>query len=77
MTPEPFIIEYKREKEDEFIIVATDGLWNVFQHQEACDIVRQKLKESVDKKEIGPFLIEEAIRRKTTDNVSVALIFFQ
>jgi len=73
---EPFMNEYKRTSEDEFIIMASDGLWDVFKHQEICDFIRQLLNQSNSKQNIGKLIIEEALRRKTTDNVSVILLFF-
>ena len=58
----------------DFLIVACDGLWDVFEDQEAVDFVRshvnsQKNKESRNK--VATALIEEALRRGSTDNITV------
>mmetsp|Transcript_13853 Transcript_13853/g.22185 ORF Transcript_13853/g.22185 Transcript_13853/m.22185 type:complete len:127 (-) Transcript_13853:327-707(-) len=57
----------------EFLIVACDGLWDVMEDQEAVDFVRNHVnkhgKESRDG--VASHLIEEALRRGSTDNVTV------
>jgi serine/threonine protein phosphatase PrpC len=68
----------QRTEQDEFIIVATDGLWDVVKHQEACDIVRECLKNAPgSRKLLASMLMEEAIKRKSNDNVTVLIIFFE
>ena len=51
-----------------FIICACDGMWDVFQDQEAVDFV---LKYHEDRKNVAEYLVNEAIRRGSTDNISV------
>ena len=57
----------------EFLIVACDGLWDVMKDQEAVDYVRNHVdangKESQSK--VAYILIEEALRRGSTDNITV------
>ena len=67
---------------DEFIIVSTDGLWHVFSSQGAVDFVnfllskvestgdnkRENLRENMSK-----LLINEALRKGETDNMSVVV----
>jgi serine/threonine protein phosphatase PrpC len=50
-----------------FLIVACDGLWDVMQDQEAVDLVQQYPGE---KTSVAQFLVEEALRRGSTDNVT-------
>eukprot|EP00899_Mesostigma_viride_P020482 jgi/Mesvir1/28435/Mv15858-RA.2 len=40
--PEPEVTVVDREEGDEFLILATDGLWDVVSNQEACDLARSK-----------------------------------
>ena len=49
---------------------ACDGLWDVMSDQQAVDFCLQ-YKE--DKANISKYLIDEAIRRGTTDNVTVVV----
>jgi serine/threonine protein phosphatase PrpC len=62
----------------EFLIVACDGLWDVVEDQEAVDLVRNfvsdetsihSLKSRQDK--AARYLIDEALRRGSTDNITV------
>jgi serine/threonine protein phosphatase PrpC len=55
-----------------FIIVACDGLWDVISDQEACDLV---LDYKGDKSEVADVLVHEALRRGTTDNLTVVVSY--
>ncbi|KAL9180216.1 hypothetical protein ACHAXT_008186 [Thalassiosira profunda] len=57
----------------EFLIVACDGLWDVMEDQEAVDLVRKFVgaKGSKAREEVAQFLIDESLRRGSTDNVTV------
>ena len=57
----------------EFIILATDGLWDVFTNEEAVDFIRTKLHE--------PYfgarsLVVEAFNRGSLDNITVLVVTF-
>jgi len=69
--------------EDEFIVVACDGLFDVFTSQQCVDYVRDKLGENQimeqDPQKVAKELVFEAIntattRKKHSDNVSVIII---
>lgn len=53
-----------------FVILACDGLWDVIQDQQAVDFV---LKYQEDKENISQHLINEALRRGSTDNITVVV----
>eukprot|EP01117_Protostelium_nocturnum_P007645 TRINITY_DN2743_c0_g1_i2.p1 TRINITY_DN2743_c0_g1~~TRINITY_DN2743_c0_g1_i2.p1 ORF type:complete len:555 (-),score=169.87 TRINITY_DN2743_c0_g1_i2:406-2070(-) len=72
---DPTVTVFDRTPEDEFIVMATDGLWDVIDYQESVDFVREKLKE-FPRHEIGKMLVDEAIRKKTNDNVTAVVVFF-
>lgn len=61
--------------QDQFLILATDGLWNVMSLEEAVNFVKEKEKKS-ERKSIAQLLCGEALERKTTDNVTVIIIWF-
>jgi serine/threonine protein phosphatase PrpC len=54
-----------------FLICACDGLWDVFQDQEAVDFVKQYQLHYQDREKVAEFLVHEAVRKGSTDNVSV------
>ncbi|KAF8819146.1 protein phosphatase 2C domain-containing protein [Cardiosporidium cionae] len=75
-------VRYARLTPDaEFLILACDGLFDVFTSQTAVDFVRNRLKEmkgyAQDPQRVAADLVEEAIlRRNSRDNVSVVIVTF-
>ncbi|KAF9893237.1 Protein phosphatase 2C 1 [Aspergillus nanangensis] len=57
---------------DEFIILACDGLWDVCSDQEAVDLVRNVS----DSQEASKTLVDHALARFSTDNLSCMVIRF-
>lgn len=61
---------------DEFIIIACDGLWDVISTDLALTDCRRALRQSNDCQKAAEFLVESALKKHTTDNVSVIVIGF-
>ena len=59
---------------DEFLLVATDGLWDVFGSQEAINFVRWQIHEHGDIARAASQLIQEAVSRAPSDNVTVLIV---
>lgn len=57
-------------KMSSFVICACDGLWDVFQDQDAVDFV---WKYEHERERIAEHLVNEAIRRGSTDNISAVV----
>lgn len=76
LVAEPDIKSLELRPEDEFLILACDGLWDVFSYQSAVDFVKDKLRVTRDPQEICVELVKEAERRDTLDNVTVCLVLF-
>ncbi|KAK8076308.1 hypothetical protein PG994_003580 [Apiospora phragmitis] len=57
---------------DEFVIIACDGLWDVCSDQEAVDLVR----ESSDPSSAAKQLVDHALARFSTDNLSCMVVRF-
>lgn len=69
---DPDILDLHVEKSDEFLILASDGLWKVMENQEAVDIIRKvKDPETAAKK-----LTEAALTRKSKDDISCIVVRF-
>ncbi|KAI3731278.1 hypothetical protein L1987_62466 [Smallanthus sonchifolius] len=85
VTSEPEISITKREAVDEFLILGSDGLWDVLSSELACNIVHECLQ-SVEpriegasgdpsKSELAAsLLVRLALGRRSTDNISVIVI---
>lgn len=81
VTWRPELFRYKLERNDKFIIMACDGLWDVLSNQDAVNFVlmnsydrtlkiRNKTNNNIAKK-----LAEYALKKGSTDNVSIIIIF--
>ena len=77
VTAEPAVHHYTRSETDEFMVIGTDGLWDVVKYQEAVDFVRDSIRSGVcDRKDVAKLLMEEALNRKSSDNTTVVIVFF-
>lgn len=81
VTHRPDIYKYKLEKNDKFIVIACDGLWDVMTNQDVVNFVLSNcyaLNERINKeiniaKKLGEYVITH---KGTCDNVSIIIIFF-
>jgi len=74
MTAIPSICSWTLTMEDEFLIVASDGFWDVVSPKEAVEIVLGKINQ--DSNSICKELTELGEKRKSRDNITVVLIKF-
>lgn len=78
----PFVDVYELNPEDEFVILASDGVWDRISDDEAVAIVRQELSQcsTTDKDQIvkaaADKLIEVALRKRTYDNATAIVMSF-
>ncbi|CAN7024858.1 unnamed protein product [Brassica rapa subsp. trilocularis] len=69
---DPEIQEEKIDDSLEFLILASDGLWDVFSNEEAVEVV----KEVEDPEESTKKLVGEAIKRGSADNITCVVVRF-
>ncbi|KAG6917807.1 hypothetical protein DXG01_000867 [Tephrocybe rancida] len=69
----PYTTETELCDEDEFLVLACDGLWDVANDQSAIDLVR----EIGDAQVASAKLLKYAISHHTTDNVTVVVVRFK
>ncbi|KAJ1431305.1 PPM-type phosphatase domain [Sesbania bispinosa] len=67
------VVEEVDQQHTEFLILANDGIWKVMSNQEAVDSIRQ-IK---DAQAAAKHLIEEAISKKSKDDISCIVVKFQ
>ncbi|KAF5731241.1 protein phosphatase 2C 8 [Tripterygium wilfordii] len=81
----PEVTVSKRTREDEFLILASDGLWDIISNKVACQVVRRCLSGQMRRKsgdvtkegraaEAAAVLIELAMARGGRDNISVIVV---
>ena len=89
MVSEPDVLCIDRTEEDECLIIASDGLWDVISNDTACDVARTYLANARKKNEtnessstccdaaaasVAAMLVKLAYVRGSKDNISVLVI---
>mmetsp|Transcript_29666 Transcript_29666/g.82884 ORF Transcript_29666/g.82884 Transcript_29666/m.82884 type:complete len:367 (+) Transcript_29666:181-1281(+) len=81
--PDPEITVTARHAEDELLILASDGLWDMLSNQEACTIAKQTLVKAGAEARRSPKdaaqcaatrLVKAALNRGSADNISVIVV---
>ncbi|KAK2979183.1 hypothetical protein RJ640_027020 [Escallonia rubra] len=76
LSAEPELKLITLTKEDEFLIIGSDGIWDVFRSQNAVDFVRRRLQEHNDVKRCCKEVVDEAIKRGAIDNLTAVIVCF-
>ncbi|KAL9240036.1 hypothetical protein vseg_014299 [Gypsophila vaccaria] len=74
VTAEPEITETRLCPDDEYLVMASDGLWDVMSNEEVVSIVRDTVKEP---NMCSKRLATEAVQRGSKDNITVILVFLR
>ena len=74
LTAQPELVSEPLRSEDEFLLLATEGLWDVLSSEEAVRIARADLVAYEDAQMAAEKLVEVALSRRTEDNVTVAVV---
>lgn len=72
----PFTTGTQITKDDKFMIIACDGLWDVISDSKACQVVEESLEESGDPEQAAKKLCQVAMDNSTTDNITVMVVKF-
>jgi protein phosphatase 1A len=72
----PDIFEISLVAEDEFIILATDGIWDTMNSAQAVTFVSSMLKRdpTITMNDIASALVERALRSRSQDNIACVII---
>ncbi|KXZ41169.1 hypothetical protein GPECTOR_693g836 [Gonium pectorale] len=73
----PDVTETTLSEDDEFLIVASDGLWDVLPPREAVQWARKEFKAKKDAAQVAASLTGLALKRYSTDNVAVVVVDLQ
>lgn len=74
VTAEPEVVSVQLNSGDQFLILGTDGLWDVITDQEAVGLVQDTVK---DPALCAKRLVTEALARGSKDNVTAVVVFLQ
>lgn len=69
---DPEISELEITPDDQFIVLASDGLWDVMTNQECVDLVRK----CSDKNKAAEALVDKALKLGSADNVTALIVWF-
>jgi protein phosphatase PTC1 len=72
VTSDPLIVETDLQKNDNFLILACDGIWDVISDQEAIDLI----KDEENPKKAGEMLMNKALEKGSGDNITVTVLRF-
>lgn len=73
---EPDVHQILLTEDDEFLIMASDGIWDVMQNQEAVDIVCRELSQDHDPRQCAEKLVDHASVLKSKDNLTAIVVCF-
>jgi len=78
----PDMFRYKINKNDKFIVLACDGLWDVLSSQDVVNFILFKCYDIHSGKKnnysnVSNDLVNLALSKGTTDNVTIIIVFFQ
>ncbi|XP_032883303.1 protein phosphatase 1A isoform X1 [Amblyraja radiata] len=76
VSPEPEVYEIERRDNDQFIILACDGIWDVMGNEEICEFVKSRLEVSDDLEKVCNQIVDTCLYKGSRDNMSVVLICF-
>lgn len=72
---EPHIFHKTLEESDEYVVLASDGLWDVVNQQEVSNTISTQFSNtSSESTNVAKLLVEQAMKKNTPDNTSVIFI---
>jgi len=74
VSPEPEITVHARDPNDEFLVLACDGIWDVMSNDDLCDYIRHQLTITHDLRSICSSIIDTCLHKGSKDNMSVVLV---
>ena len=74
VTAQPDVTELALAGDDEFLVVASDGLWDVLDSQEVIKTARRELGRGASEQAVAAKLAKLAVKRGSQDNVAVVLV---
>ena len=74
VVPTPDVTLVTTGPSDEFVVVASDGVWDVVSSADAVRVVRSALRRGAGAPGAAAALAEAAAKRRTQDNVAVVVV---
>uniref|UniRef100_A0A667XT56 Protein phosphatase 1B n=1 Tax=Myripristis murdjan TaxID=586833 RepID=A0A667XT56_9TELE len=75
VSPEPEVFEMVRAPEqDQFVVLACDGIWDVMSNEELCEFIKSRLEVSDDLERVCNEVVDTCLHKGSRDNMSVVLV---
>ncbi|KLO11478.1 PP2C-domain-containing protein [Schizopora paradoxa] len=71
ITADPDITEHLMTEEDEFLIIACDGIWDCLTSQQAVSVVRSQIAQGKELSEVCEFICDHCLAPDTTSGAGV------
>lgn len=75
VTCDPDIKKIELSKTLRYVFIACDGIWDVFSNQDLMNFIEIKIKEKKSPQEILDAILDESLKRGSTDNMTAILAF--
>ncbi|KAJ3650221.1 hypothetical protein Zmor_021921 [Zophobas morio] len=77
VSPEPEIfVKDRDDNEDEFLVLACDGIWDVMSNEDLCQYIHNRLLVTDNLQEVTSQVIDTCLYKGSRDNMSIVLVVF-
>uniref|UniRef100_A0A183C9R4 PPM-type phosphatase domain-containing protein n=1 Tax=Globodera pallida TaxID=36090 RepID=A0A183C9R4_GLOPA len=77
VSPEPDVYIVPRDKDDdEFLILACDGIYDVLANEELCSLIRSRLSVTEDHKVASNHVLDVCLSKGSRDNMTMIVVIF-
>ncbi|XP_046372676.1 protein phosphatase 1B-like [Haliotis cracherodii] len=77
VSPEPEIFIEDRSPEDQFLVLACDGIWDVMTNEELCAFVESRMKITDSLEQISNSVVDTCLYKGSRDNMSIVVVAFE
>eukprot|EP00117_Sycon_ciliatum_P033261 scpid57447/ scgid25633/ Protein phosphatase 1B; Protein phosphatase 2C isoform beta len=76
VSPEPEVTTLERTGDDEFILLACDGVWDVMANEDAAQYITERLRVNADLVDAISQLVDYSLHKESKDNMTAVLVAF-
>jgi len=76
VSPEPDIYIKEIDPEDEFIVLACDGVWDVMNNNEICKYISSRLKVTNNLETLAEEVLDTCLHKDSKDNMTIIIVTF-
>ncbi|BFZ12061.1 hypothetical protein BsWGS_15100 [Bradybaena similaris] len=77
VSPEPEVFVEERNPDDQFLVLACDGIWDVMSNDELCAFIEHRMKITSSLEEVCNQVVDTCLLKGSRDNMSIVLIAFE